>query len=72
MKPELNQTHVGLYVLVKLTTNNMPKGGYGSPYTVMLESNVYQSLEDAQQAQTYEALKNSIKYDIFHLEFPIN
>lgn len=71
MKPEPNSTHVGLYVLVKLTTNNMPKYGIGSPYTVMLESNVYSTLEEAQQAQTYEALKNSIKYDIFHLEFPL-
>lgn len=70
MKPEQEQTHIDLWVLVKLHTNNIPKGGMGKPYSLAFED-VYPSLAEAQQAQTYEALRSSIKYEIFHLEFPL-
>lgn len=71
MLPEPLQTKIDLWVLIKLHTNNIPKGGLGKPYNLVFED-VYHSLEEAQQAQTYEALKSSIKYEIFHLEFPVH
>lgn len=71
MQPEHNQTKIDVWVLVKLTIANTPKGGFGKPYTIMTDSDVYMSLAEAQQAQTWEALKNGISYSIFHLEFPL-
>lgn len=71
MKPEQNKIDIKLYTLALLSTNGMPSGGYGSPYSIIYGNNVYESLEDAQKAQTYEALKNGIKYHIFCLEFPL-
>lgn len=72
MTPEHNQTKVDIWVLAKLGLNSRnPKYEQGSPYTVMLDGEVYTSLAQAQSAQTYEVLKSSIKYEIFHLEFPL-
>lgn len=71
MKPESTQTAVSVWVLLKLGLNNNHKSTGLNPYTVMMEGEVYSSLALAQQAQTFEALKNSIKYEIFHLEFPL-
>lgn len=71
MKPELAQTAVSVWVLLKLGLNNNHKVSQLNPYTVMMDGEVYNSLESAQQAQTFEALKNGIKYEIFHLEFPL-
>ena len=71
MRPEPAKTHQDIWVLAKLGLNNNPKQGYGTPWTVMLDGDVYISLESAQQAQSWEALKNGIKYEIFHLEFPL-
>ena len=71
MRPEQTRTHQDVWVLMKLGMNNNPKNGYGQPWTVMTDTDVYTSLESAQQAQTFEALKNGIKYEIFHLEFPL-
>lgn len=72
MKPEQHLTEIKLYTLATVTTNGMPHGGYGSPYSIIYGNNVYETLDDAQRAQTYEALKNGIKYHIFCLEFPLN
>jgi hypothetical protein len=70
MKPEPRQEYLSIWVLVKLQPNNIPRGGAGNPYSLVFEDTYY-SLEAAQQAQTYEALKSTIKYEIFHLEFPL-
>lgn len=72
MLPESTKTSIEVWVLLKLGLNgNNPKHGYGNPFTVMMDGEVYNSLALAQQAQTFEALKNGIKYEIFHLEFPV-
>ena len=71
MKPEQPQQQIDVWVLAKLTPSLMPKGSYGiKPYSIAYEQEVYFSLADAQQAQTFTALKDGIKYEIFHLEFP--
>lgn len=66
MRPEANKTQTDIWILVQLGVGiNASK-----PYTVMTHNECYYTLAEAQQAQTFEALKHSIKYHIFHLEFP--
>lgn len=67
MKPEQNLTQVDIWILVQLGVGISQT----RPHTVMTSNDCYYSLEEAQQAQTFEALKHGIKYHIFHLEFPL-
>lgn len=67
MKPEATNTHAHVWVLIKLGMGiNADK-----PHTVLTHNEVYYSLEEAQRAQTWEAMKHGHKYEIFHLEFPL-
>lgn len=73
MKPVKNTGHYSVWMLARLLANgNYYPQGYGCPYTLDHNNNLFTTLESAQQAQTYEALKNGAKYEIFHLEFPVN
>lgn len=66
MLPEQPNTKIDVWILVQLGVGiNAHK-----PYTVMTHNECYYSLDEAQQHQTFEALKHGIKYQIFHLEFP--
>ena len=71
MKPEQTKPQIDLWILAKLTTTNTPPNGYGNPYTVYTNNDVYPTLEAAQHQQLFEMLKNGVKYEIFHLEFPV-
>jgi hypothetical protein len=67
MKPEPRQEYLSVWLLAQIgaVNHSIP------PYTVVTDSQVYMSLKDAQEAQTFQALRSSIKYEIFHLEFPL-
>ena len=71
MKPENSKTHLDLWILAKASPINVPRGGVGSPWSIMYDNDVYMTLEAAQQQQTFEILKNNMKFEIFHLEFPL-
>jgi hypothetical protein len=70
MRPEQRNEYLSVWCLIKLQANNIPRGGAGNPYSLVFEDTHY-TLESAQHAQTFEALKSGIKYEIFHLEFPL-
>lgn len=73
MKPEQALTHIDIWILTSLQANtNWVQGMVGTPWTLhSSSSDCYPSLELAQQAQTFEALRHGRRYHIFHLEFPL-
>jgi hypothetical protein len=70
MKPEQHKSYIDIWVLAQLGTVHHTSA-QDSPWTVVWEPNVYNTLASAQQAQTFMALKSNVKYEIFHLEFPV-
>ena len=67
MKPIARPEFIDIWMLVSLGVGiNQHKA-----HTIMTHNEIYYTLDEAQKAQTYEALKSGIKYEVFHLEFPI-
>ena len=67
MKPEQRKEYVDIWVLVHLGVGISQT----KPHTVLTHQEIFYSLHEAQQAQTFEALKSGYKYEVFHLEFPL-